>query len=723
MRDGEDRTLLLVEDERLVALAQRTQLEQAGYTVVHVESGEAAVEAATRRQEISLVLMDIDLGAGMTGPEAARRILEARRLPIVFLTCHAEQSYVDQVLQITRYGYVLKDSGEFVILQTIRLAFENFDAHSRSVYHEDQLSLLAENIEEVIFTTDLDLAPTYVSPAVETVLGYTPVQFQGVGVQSVLRPESWELFLELVADLRGEGGESVTVELFYVNSLGIDVPLETVLKPFRDSDGVMTGIIGVMRDISDRRAAHVALEKSVQKYRMVVDHAEEAITTFDREGRVVVMNPRAAANLGGEPQDFIGKNLTEFLEGEYGEQAARTVNTVVETGEPFDDEWEVPINGEYRWFRARIYPVRNERGEIHTVLNFSSEITDSKRARLALEESERRYRMLAENASDVVTVFDAEFNIVYLSPSSERLFGFSTEDFGDRSVFSVVHPEDLPSLQAEVQLARAERRESVTHLFRMEDKNGEWHWIESLGRYVYAEDGSLAHLVFNQRDVTERQEAYDRMRRLVSEKEQLMKELNHRVKNNLTMISSLISMKDGELGDRADLRDISGQVRSISMIHEQLQESADASSVDLRQYASAVVHHSLTLFERPARIEIELPSVMISTRSAVYLGILLNEFASNAIKHGFAPDGEAVFHVHGTHDEPEGRFRMEVANSGRPFPAELSLQSPSSLGLRLVSALVDQLAAEIELERTPSARFHLTIPWSELAPPHDTEQS
>lgn len=718
MTPDTERTLLLVEDERLVALAQRTRLERAGYQVVQAARGEDAVEEALSNSSISLILMDIDLGPGMSGPEAARMILERRSLPIVFLTGHSEQSYVDQVQQITRYGYVLKDSGEFVILQTIRMAFELSEAHERSRWHEHQMSLLAENMQEIILTTDLELRPDYVSPAVVQLLGYSPEDLLSRPFQTVFQQESWELLAELIGELEDDAQPSVTADLFYRSRTGADVPLETVLKRFRDESGATVGYLAVMRDISDRRAAHLALQRSVAKYRMVVDNAEEAITTFDRDGRVVVMNRKAAANLGGAPEDFIGKHLTEFLEGEYGEQATGTVARVVETGEAFDDDWQVRIMGEDRWFRTRIYPVRNPQGEVHTVLNFSSEITESRRARTALEESEHKYRMLAENASDVISVFDAQFNLEYLSPSAARVFGFTPEDFDSRSVFSVVHPEDIEPLRAEIELAREERRESITHLYRITDGNGRRRWVEARGRYLYNESGELQRLVFNQRDVTERQEAYESMRELVKEKEDLMKELNHRVKNNLTMISSLISMKDSELGDRADLRDISGQVRSISMIHEQLQESPDATAVDLRHYANAVVHHSLSLFERPARVEIDLPPGAVSTRSAVYVGILLNEFASNAIKHGFSPDEEPLFTVRGALDEQAGRYELEVFNSGHPFPEGVSLDSPSSLGLRLVSALVDQLSATIELERVPSARFRLTIPWEELKPPH-----
>jgi PAS domain S-box-containing protein len=122
--------ILLVEDERVVALATEQLLRHHGYDPVHVSTGEEAIAALSRDPAISLVLMDIDLGAGIDGTEAARRILRARDLPIVFLTAHGEREMVERVKDVTRYGYVLKTAGEFVLLETIGMALELFSTYT-----------------------------------------------------------------------------------------------------------------------------------------------------------------------------------------------------------------------------------------------------------------------------------------------------------------------------------------------------------------------------------------------------------------------------------------------------------------------------------------------------------------------------------------------------------------------------------------------------------------
>ncbi len=133
MKQERRKTLLLVEDDVIIADATSDQLCAHGYAIVMACSGDEAVETISRHPEIDLVLMDITLGRGMDGIEAARAILQMRELPIIFLTAHADQAVVDNIRHVTRYGYVLKNSGECVLRSSIDMAFELFAAHQQAI--------------------------------------------------------------------------------------------------------------------------------------------------------------------------------------------------------------------------------------------------------------------------------------------------------------------------------------------------------------------------------------------------------------------------------------------------------------------------------------------------------------------------------------------------------------------------------------------------------------
>ena len=128
---NENKTILIVEDEALIAMNEAALLEKHGYRGFTAFSADEAVGAAAE-QDIDLILMDIDLGRGKTdGTEAARRILEDREIPVVFLSSHTEPHIVEKTEKITSYGYVVKDSGETVLLTSIKMAFRLYDAKRR----------------------------------------------------------------------------------------------------------------------------------------------------------------------------------------------------------------------------------------------------------------------------------------------------------------------------------------------------------------------------------------------------------------------------------------------------------------------------------------------------------------------------------------------------------------------------------------------------------------
>ena len=169
--------ILLVEDEALIAMSERLVLERHGYDVCVVATGEEAVAEATASSEIRLVLMDIDLGSGIDGTEAAQRILVERELPIVFLTSHAEQEMVDRVRGITRYGYVMKNSGEFVLLQAIAMARELYQSHREMAEEirtrrETERQLVERNtfIETILDNLPIGLAVNYIDEGTATYL-------------------------------------------------------------------------------------------------------------------------------------------------------------------------------------------------------------------------------------------------------------------------------------------------------------------------------------------------------------------------------------------------------------------------------------------------------------------------------------------------------------------------------------------------------------------------
>ncbi len=173
MPDKSRKTILLVEDEAIVAMAEKLTLEEYGYRVLTAGTGEAAVAAAGETAGIDLILMDINLGAGIDGTEAAAAILRRRDLPIVFLSSHTEPETVARTEKITSYGYVVKDSNSAVLDAAIKMAFKLFDAKIKE--QEKERALAASR--------DLALQPGLLGPRRHLSISIVPGRTFGVSLR------------------------------------------------------------------------------------------------------------------------------------------------------------------------------------------------------------------------------------------------------------------------------------------------------------------------------------------------------------------------------------------------------------------------------------------------------------------------------------------------------------------------------------------------------------
>jgi two-component sensor histidine kinase len=212
-------------------------------------------------------------------------------------------------------------------------------------------------------------------------------------------------------------------------------------------------------------------------------------------------------------------------------------------------------------------------------------------------------------------------------------------------------------------------------------------------------------------DITESKEAQEKLEKVLREKDFLMKEVNHRVKNNLSMISSLINLKDKTLGEEVDLSNVSHQIDAIRIIHSQLYGSENITQVRMDSYIRELLETVFAyLADRRVRVIDNIEDVVFSPRTAVPLGLLINEIATNAMKHGFTDDEEARFSVELYWNPEEEGYVLKVSNSGNPFPESVHVEQPESFGMQLISTLVHQLEGSIELTRKPQPRFTIFFP-------------
>ncbi|MFP4614224.1 MAG: PAS domain S-box protein [Spirochaetaceae bacterium] len=290
--------ILLVEDEAIIALSEARTIEKHGYAVITAHSGHSAVQTALSDREISLVLMDVDLGREMDGTEAAETILSERDLPVVFLTSHAERRFVERAKWITNYGYVLKNSGEFVLLESIEMAFNLFEAHRTATAEKEKFQALVNQTPDMLFLHDLDGRIVEVNEPAVRYTGYSREELLSMSIPD-LDPdyrarENGGRFWDHV-----ERGRPCHFEARIRRKDGSLFPIEIALSKVELADG--TYIMTLSREITERKRVEEARDRERLHLSAVFESVEEAIVICDEDGRIVRFN-EAARRLHGLPE-------------------------------------------------------------------------------------------------------------------------------------------------------------------------------------------------------------------------------------------------------------------------------------------------------------------------------------------------------------------------------------------------------------------------------------
>ena len=331
--------------------------------------------------------------------------------------------------------------------------------------------------------------------------------------------------------------------------------------------------------------------------------------------------------------------------------------------------------------------------------------------------AEERFRLLLESAPDGIVVVDSTAKIVIVNLQTERLFGYTRQELIGQPVETLVperfresHKGDRRAYEADPKLRPMGAGPALTG----RRKNGTEFPVEISLSPLVTEQGRLVISII--RDITERRRAEEIIRASLREKEALLKEIHHRVKNNLQVTSSLLRLQATAIEDpdaRKMFEETENRIRSMALVHEKLYQSPNLSRIDFADYvrslgelllrASAITPGNVTL-------RVNGPEIFLSIEAAVPCGLIVNELLSNALEHAFPHDGRGHIDVQ-LHERPDGWIAFSVRDDGVGMPESFDWSHTETLGLRLVQGLVQQIDGKMRLEpRRSGAELTITFP-------------
>lgn len=357
-----------------------------------------------------------------------------------------------------------------------------------------------------------------------------------------------------------------------------------------------------------------------------------------------------------------------------------------------------------------------------------------------LEKREKHLRLITDNMMDLITRIDANGNYLYISPSAYKVLGYTPDNMMKHNVMDLVHPNDLEKLKSYAQ--EAVKTHSPLELeYRHKISSGDYAWVETASTPIFDDENNFRGFVCGSKNINYRKNVEEQIKTSLEEKEVLLKEIHHRVKNNMQIISSLLSLQSKYIQDEnylAIFKESQDRVKSMAMIHEGLYKSDNLARINFEEYTHNLISGLFSSYgvdENIIKTKINLDNILLDVDTAIPLGLILNELITNSLKHAFpehtphsknAVLADPVKSMDTTNSQfnyfeeikrelsvsisqNNDILKMVVCDNGMGLPENIDFRNTKSLGLQLVNALVDQLMGEIELEKDNGTKFIINL--------------
>jgi PAS domain S-box-containing protein len=479
----------------------------------------------------------------------------------------------------------------------------------------------------------------------------------------------------------------------------------------KDAKGRVRYFDGIIEDRTDQIKAEEALRRSEARFRSIIEASPMGIHLYElrSNNRLVFVGANRAADkiLNVDNSQFIGMTIEKAFPSLAGTEIPKHYREAAEMGKSWHTEQllyeDHKINGAYE-----VYAFQTSPGRMAAMF---LDITEHKQTEEALRESEVKYRAIFESFHDVYYRTDRQGLVTIISPSVRIQAGYAPEDVIGRPVTDFyLDPDEREEFNKSL------KQNGMVNDYELQllAKDGRVIEVSASSKLIFDASGNPVGVEGVLRDITDRKKAEERLRASLKEKEVLLQEIHHRVKNNMQIISSLINLQSQKVKSpemKAMLHKSRDRIRAMALIHEKLYQSHDLAKVNLGQYIDSLtvhLYHIYSVDSMDVRLDLQLEDVLLDINTAIPCGLLINELVSNALKHAF-PDGHNGFIRLEVSSGQNGRRCLTVEDNGVGLPAGFDVANPQTLGMQLVNDLVEQIGGSLLVDTREGTYFSVTF--------------
>jgi len=486
--------------------------------------------------------------------------------------------------------------------------------------------------------------------------------------------------------------------------------------PFlRDERRLIVAVTSRIGRIIERKQKEEALKESEERLRILFEYAPDSYYLSDLKGNFIDGNKAAEKLTGYKKEELIGKNFLKLkiLDPQDSLKAASLLaKNLMGKSTGLDEFVLMRKDGTRVYVEISTNPVKVKGRTV--VLGIARDISKIKQAENKLKLERAYIDQLFESAQEAIVMADKNGHVMRVNDEYVRLFGFSSPDeLVGKLVDDLIVQDDAREIAKSI-TNKVGMGDSVSLETVRQKKDGSLIDVSVLASPIEV-DGKLFGTFGIYRDITDRKQAEERLEQSLKEKEVLLREIHHRVKNNLQIISSLLLLQSNQISGKKNLelfQESQNRVKSMALIHEKLYQSQDLASINFREYLNSLVIGLFRSYQAQSdhvELKLEVGDISLGVDSAIPCGLIINELISNSLKYAFPNGREGVISV-ALRSLNKKDVELAVSDNGIGMPEDLDFRNSKSLGLRLVTILAeDQLEGEIKLSRDKGTEFRIKL--------------
>lgn len=590
------------------------------------------------------------------------------------------------------------------------------------------------HLDDVMFVLAADNTWLHLAPAWYDLSGFTVSESQGQPITRYWHPADRPRLLEFMEHLRQYQHTTPHKTLFTgrcLTATGEIRHLDMVVsqQPANSTDRQLEHLFGILRPATPA-LARASTQPQTERMQRVVDHMPCMVACLSRDLHITFANTAYASNFSVPVEQVVGKSLFSILHPSQ-HITAREHLTALSKYNPQHvfEHWVNLPNGEQRYQRWTDYVFFDNDGRISEYQTVGIDLTQRKSVEDKLRQSENQFRSLVESSVDIVFMVNTAREFIYLSPQVHTLLGYAPTDVLGIVSDALVHEDDIRHTQDNIQAVLMGKPQVESCVYRAKHADGSWRWYATRGAAIKDTAGNIIGAVGIARDITTTQHDEQALRDSLKQLEHalanntmLLREVHHRVKNNLQIISSLLNLQARRLEDdhaKHALQASRSRVMAMAEIHTMMYQHEQADKVMFDDYLHSLIDrikHAYGILG--ITFAVRGDNLALPADQAIPLGLMVNELLTNAVKYAFPwpePTQQPLSAptVTITIQQDTDALILTVQDNGIGMPEEVhamtSEATNASLGMTIVHSLTSQLGGTVTFSNHASGGLQVTV--------------